>query len=180
MQMGSSRILHRLERALIVRLHVRKFRSASPGLPLTPPSDPVVSSRVRLLLLLLSRLGNGDAASPRAPFAVPLTIIEFPASEQIFLIASHGDTSALRGKHLTVEERGTAAGRCVALVLRRPSDSDCVICGVIKKAGLDLGGMLSQRSHGGLQTVLFPLSSLRRCTRWRRHTSPALPWLPGN
>lgn len=37
------------------------------------PSDPIVSSCVRLLLLLLSRLGGGDAASPRAPFVVPLT-----------------------------------------------------------------------------------------------------------
>lgn len=63
---------------------------------------------------------------------MPLTFIEFPACEQIFLVISHGDTSALQGKHLSVEERGAAAGRRAALFLRRPPDRDCVICGVIK------------------------------------------------
>lgn len=74
---------------------------------------------------------------------MPLTFIEFLACEQTFLITAHGDTSALQGKHLTEEERGTAAGCCAALFLSRPPHSDCIICGVIKKAGLDLGGMLS-------------------------------------
>lgn len=166
--------------AACAKVSAPKRRSAFAFYASRAPSDPKVSSCEQLLLLLLSRLGNRDAASPRAPFVVPLTFIEFPACKQIFHITSHGDTSALQGKHLTVEERGTAAGRCAALFLHRPSDRDCVICGVIKKAGLDLGGMLSERSHSGLQTVIFSLSSLRCCTRWRRHTSPALPWLPGN
>lgn len=42
------------------------------------PSDPIVSSCVRLLLLFFSPLGNRDAASPRAPFVVPLTFTEVP------------------------------------------------------------------------------------------------------
>lgn len=55
-----------------------------------------------------------------------------------------------------MEERGAAAGCCAALFPSRSSDSDCIICGVIKKSGLDLGGMLSWRLHSGLQTLLFP------------------------
>lgn len=124
-------ILHELEPALIVRPHV------------STPNRRSAPSTWRWFLFFLSRRRDGDSASLHTPFAAPLTFSEFLACEQISLITSHGDTSALQGKHLTVEERGAAAGCCAALYPSRSSDSDCIICGVIKKAGLDLGGMLS-------------------------------------
>lgn len=122
--MGCWSILHELQPALSVRPHV------------STPERRSAPLRSGFHFSLLS-------ASLHSPFAAPLTFIEFLAREQIFLITSHGDTSALQGKHLTVEERGAAAGCCAALFPSRSSDSDCIICGVIKKAGLDLGGMLS-------------------------------------
>lgn len=88
--------------------------------------------------------------------------------------------SPLRGRRHTVGqmlrrvmrrrgESGRKAGQLAriqaplaGLLLGGPSDNDCIICGVIKKPGLDLRGMSSERLHSGVQpqAPLFPYSSL--------------------
>lgn len=133
MQMGCACVLHELKTTLIARPQWRKFEQENCILPLRLTARSLHPSTSALPLLVLFFCFSANS----------LTFTEFLAREQIFLITSHGDRSALQGKCLTVEERGPAAGCCAALFLSRSSDSDCIICSVIKKPGLDLGGMLS-------------------------------------
>lgn len=100
------------------------------------------------------------------PFVVPLTFIEFPACEQIFLITPHGATSALQG-NAWLWRRGEPCSSAWRGLRNLRWDEDWTWGDV----NLEIARWPPHSS--------LPLPSLRCCTRWRRHTS-ALPWLPGN
>lgn len=90
--MSCVNILHELETTLIVRTDWKRVSTGKHHSAFDasrPPSVHVSSS------FCFSRFSANS-----------LTFAEFLAREQIFLITSRGDTSALQGKGSTVEARG--------------------------------------------------------------------------
>lgn len=103
--MGCVNIHHELETTLIVRTDWKRVPTGKhhSAFDTSPGLRPSV--RPRQLVLFVSLVFSANS----------LTFTEVLAREQIFLITSGGDTSALQGKRLDCGgERGTAAGCCAA------------------------------------------------------------------
>lgn len=95
--MGCVNVLHELETTLIVRTDWKRVLTGKHGSASDASRPPSV------------HVGSSSAAFVSLRFSAnSLTFAEFLAREQIFLITSRGDTSALQGKGSTVE----AALRC--------------------------------------------------------------------